>query len=98
VLPVQFGSHTHSQLVPLNCKYLPPGGTHFGGSVAVSKASSRVFSGSSSGRGNSVEAMTSPSHRRDYPRKRAESRGRLALVLCSTQIFFRSESAEDQFP
>ena len=47
VLPVQFGSHTHSQLVPLNCKYLPPGGTHFGGSVAVSRASSRVFNPSS---------------------------------------------------
>ena len=45
--PVQFGSHTHSQLVPLNCKYLPPGETHLGGSVAVSRASSRVFNPSS---------------------------------------------------
>ena len=43
MLPVQFGSHTHSQLIPLNCKYLPPGGTHLGGSGAVSRASSRVF-------------------------------------------------------
>ena len=43
VSPVQFGSHTHSQFVPLNCRYLPPGGTHFGGSVAVSRASNWVL-------------------------------------------------------
>ena len=34
VSPVQFGSHTQSQFVPLNCRYLPPGGTHLGGSAA----------------------------------------------------------------